>query len=76
MAADLGVVANVGIATSTITEAGHLLQEVVDLSKRSFNLYHAHIYLLNETGDVLELASGAGEVGRKMVAEGRAIPLE
>jgi GAF domain-containing protein/HAMP domain-containing protein len=75
MAADLGVVANVGIATSTITEAGHLLQEVVDLSKRSFNLYHAHIYLLNETGDVLELASGAGEVGRKMVAEGRQIPL-
>ena len=76
MAADLGVVANVGIATSTITEAGHLLQEVVDLSKRSFNLYHAHIYLLNESGDVLELASGAGEVGRKMVAEGHAIPLD
>jgi GAF domain-containing protein/HAMP domain-containing protein len=75
VAADLGVVADVGIATSTITEAGHLLQEVVDLSKRSFNLYHAHIYLLNETGDVLELASGAGEVGRKMVAEGRQIPL-
>jgi GAF domain-containing protein len=75
VAADLGVVADVGIATSTITEAGHLLQEVVDLSKRSFNLYHAHIYLLNETGDVLELAAGAGEVGRKMVAEGRQIPL-
>jgi len=76
MAADLGVVANVGIAASTITEAEHLLQEVVDLSKQSFNLYHAHIYLLNETGDTLELASGAGAVGRKMVVEGRAIPLE
>lgn len=75
MAADLGVVANVSIATSTITETGHLLQEVVDLSKQSFNLYHVHIYLLNETGDVLELASGAGEVGRKMVADGRQIPL-
>lgn len=75
VAADLGVVANVGIATSTITEGERLLQEVVDLSKHSFNLYHAHIYLLNETGDTLELASGAGEVGRKMVAEGRQIPL-
>ena len=75
MAADLEVVANVGIATSTITDVGHLLQEVVDLSKRSFDLYHAHIYLLNESGDVLELASGAGEVGRMMVAEGRQIPL-
>jgi hypothetical protein len=73
MAADLRVVTNVGIAASTITDAKHLLQEVVDLSKQSFNLYHAHIYLLNESGDTLELASGAGVVGRKMVAEG-AIP--
>ena len=76
MAADLEVVANVGIATSTITEGRHLLQEVVDLSKQSFELYHAHVYLLNETGDTLGLASGAGEVGRKMVAEGHAIPLD
>lgn len=76
MAADLEVVANVGIATSTITEGGHLLQEVVDLSKQSFDLYHAHIYLLNETGDTLVLASGAGEVGRNMVAKGHAIPLD
>ncbi len=75
VAADLGVVANVGIATSTITEAERLLQEVVDLSKQSFDLYHAHIYLLNESGDTLELAAGAGRVGRQMVAEGRAIPL-
>jgi GAF domain-containing protein/HAMP domain-containing protein len=76
LAADLGVVANVGIVTSTITEADHLLQEVVDLSKQSFGLYHAHIYLLNESGDTLELASGAGVVGRQMVAERRAIPLD
>jgi GAF domain-containing protein len=75
IAADMGVVANVGIATSTITEAGHLLQEVVDLSKKSFNLYHAHIYLLNEAGDTLELSAGAGEVGRQMAAEKRSIPL-
>jgi len=76
IAADMGVVANVGIATSTITDAGRLLQEVVDLSKKSFDLYHAHIYLLNEAGDALDLASGAGEVGRQMVAEKRSIPLD
>jgi GAF domain-containing protein/HAMP domain-containing protein len=76
IAADMGVVANVGIATSTITDSRHLLQEVVDLSKNSFNLYHAHIYLLNEAGDLLELASGAGEVGRQMVSETRSIPLD
>jgi len=76
IASDMGVVADVGIATSTITEAGHLLQEVVDLSKKSFNLYHAHIYLLNEAGDSLDLTAGAGEVGKQMVSEKRSILLD
>jgi GAF domain-containing protein len=75
-AADMGVVANVGITTSTIADPQHLLQEVVNLSKESFKLYHAHIYLLNETGDSLELTAGAGEVGRQMVSEKRSIPLD
>jgi GAF domain-containing protein/HAMP domain-containing protein len=76
IAADMGVVAKVGIATSTITEAGRLLQEVVDLSKKSFDLYHVHIYLLDEEGDTLELAAGAGEVGKQMVSEKRSIQLD
>ena len=76
IAADMGVVANVGIATSTITNPQHLLQEVVDLSKEFFKLYHAHIYLLNEAGDSLELTAGAGEVGKQMVSEKRSIPLD
>ena len=76
IAADMGVVASVGIATSTITESQKLLQEVVDLSKKSFNLYHAHIYLLNEAGDSLDLTVGADEVGRQMVSEKRSIPLD
>ena len=76
IAADMSVVANVGIATSTITDIDRLLKEVVDLSKKSFDLYHAHIYLLNEAGDLLELASGAGEVGRQMVSEKRTIPMD
>ena len=76
IASDLNVVAEVGIATSTITDADQLLQEIVDLSKKSFNLYHAHIYLMNEAGDTLQLSSGAGEVGRTMVAQGLSIPLE
>ncbi len=76
VASDLRVVAQVGIATATITDINELLQKVVDLSKEQFKLYHAHIYMLNETGDALELAAGAGEVGRQMVAEGRRIPMD
>lgn len=73
---DLKIVAEVGTATSTILNADKLLQEVVDLTKERFNLYHSHIYLLDEAGENLILTAGAGEPGRVMVAEGRSIPLD
>lgn len=75
-AADLATVAEVSAEVSQITETSKLLQQVVDQTKATFNLYHAHIYLLNAEGDTLNLMAGAGEVGRQMVAEGRSIPLE
>jgi putative methionine-R-sulfoxide reductase with GAF domain len=72
---DLATVAEVGTATATILETNKLLQAVVDLTKERFNLYHSHIYLLDESGENLMLTSGAGQPGRQMVAEGRSIPL-
>jgi putative methionine-R-sulfoxide reductase with GAF domain len=74
-AAEILTVSEVGTATATILETDKLLQEVVDLTKERFNLYHSHIYLLDEAGENLVLVSGAGEIGRQMVAEGRSIPL-
>jgi len=75
-ATDLKTVAEVSTAASTILETERLLQTVVDLTKSNFNLYHAHIYLINEAGDTLTLAAGAGEVGRQMTAKGWQIPLD
>jgi PAS domain S-box-containing protein len=75
-AAELETVARVSIAISTILDVETLLQEVADLTKAQFILYHAHIYLLNEAGDILDLVAGAGEVGRKMVAQGWQIPCD
>jgi GAF domain-containing protein len=72
---DLATVAEVGTATATILETDKLLQEVVDLTKERFNLYHSHIYLLDPAGENLVLASGAGEPGRQMKAKGLSIPL-
>jgi PAS domain S-box-containing protein len=69
-------VAEVSTIISTILDTDELLQRVVDLTKASFELYHAHIYLLNEAGDTLNLMAGAGEVGRQMVAQGWNIPLK
>lgn len=73
---DLEIVAEVGTATATILESNRLLQEVVDLTKERFKLYHSHIYLLDKESENLVLVSGAGEAGRTMVAENRFIPLD
>ena len=74
-AVELQTVARVSAASSSILDPIHLLQSVVDLAKNSFSLYHAHIYLLDEIGENLVLAAGAGDIGRKMVAEGWSIPV-
>jgi putative methionine-R-sulfoxide reductase with GAF domain len=73
---DLATVAEVGTATATILETQKLLQAVVDLTKERFNLYHSHIYLLDDDGKNLVLAAGAGEPGRIMVEQKRFIPLD
>lgn len=74
-AIELATAAEVSSAASTILETDKLLWKVADLTKERFNLYHAHIYLLNEVGDRLNLMAGAGDVGQRMVAEGWSIPL-
>ncbi len=75
LALELETVAKVGAAATSILDADELLQTVVDLTKLSFNLYHAHIYLFDPASATLRLAVGAGAIGQQMVAEGRTIPL-
>lgn len=75
-AAELETVAQVSAATTTLLELQELLHAVVELTKERFDLYHAHIYLLDETGDFLNLAAGAGEPGRLMLERGHRIPFD
>lgn len=74
-AQDLRTVAAVSTTVAATLEQQALLQNVVDLTKERFGLYHAHIYLLDDSGESLSLYAGAGEIGQKMVAEGRTIPI-
>lgn len=73
---ELSTVASLGTRISAVLDPSQLLQTVVDLVKDSFSLYHAHVYLLGERGDILSLAAGAGEIGRQMVKQGWQIPLD
>jgi GAF domain-containing protein/HAMP domain-containing protein len=74
-ASELATVAEVGTVSSSVLEVKQLLQTVVELSKERFNLYHAHVYLMDEAGENLVLTAGAGEPGRIMSEEKRSIPL-
>lgn len=75
-AEDLEAVAELSTTISAILDPDDLLETVVNLSKKMFNLYHAQIYLLDEKSKELVLSSAAGEVGRSMVQQGWKIPLE
>ncbi|MFN8374043.1 MAG: GAF domain-containing protein [Anaerolineae bacterium] len=75
-AAEMETVAQVSAATARILDVPDLLYQVSELTKERFGLYHAHIYLLNEEGDQLVLAGGAGEAGRIMVNQGRSIAID
>ncbi|MFZ5879263.1 MAG: ATP-binding protein [Chloroflexota bacterium] len=74
-AAELATVATVSTTASTVLDPDELLQQVVDLTKERFHLYHAHIYLVEDSWQTLLLAAGAGEIGRQMVSAGHAISL-
>jgi GAF domain-containing protein/HAMP domain-containing protein len=72
---DLRIAAQVSEQVVTILDVDQLLPRVVELTKASFNLYHAHVYLLDEDNQRLNLAAGAGDAGRAMKQRGHRIPL-
>lgn len=73
---NLEAVAQVSATATTILDTDILLKTVADLTRDRFRLYHAHIYLLDETGEKLQLAAGAGEPGDMMKARGHFIPYD
>jgi PAS domain S-box-containing protein len=73
---EIQTVVEVASATNTILDLNELLSTVSNLTKTRFGLYHAHIYLLDESKENLVLAGGAGDAGKQMVAEKRSIPTE
>ncbi|NJN93161.1 MAG: GAF domain-containing protein [Anaerolineales bacterium] len=71
----LEIVATLSEQLSGILKLEDLLAQVVNQIKDRFDYYHAHIYLLDDTGQNLVVAEGVGEAGAVMKAKRHSIPL-
>ncbi len=68
------VVIDISQRLSAILDLTTLMQEVVTITKESFDYYHVHIYLLDEKGDNLYVAEGYGQAGVELKRRGHKIP--
>jgi signal transduction histidine kinase/DNA-binding response OmpR family regulator len=72
----LQTAADVAEQISTILDIDRLLHETVTMLQAHFDLYHVHIYLLDETTRSLVVHAGSGEVGQTLRERGHSIPLD
>jgi PAS domain S-box-containing protein len=72
----LATVAEVSIEAATERDITKMLRAASKLTRDNFNLYHAHVYLIDLEKNVLNLAAGAGEVGLQMMENKHRISLD
>ncbi|MBN1261840.1 MAG: PAS domain S-box protein [Anaerolineae bacterium] len=71
----LATAADISTRASTILDPQRLLQAAVELIKTRFDLYHVHVYTLNQETWTLDIQAGSGEAGKIMREQGHSIPL-
>ncbi len=71
----LRTAADVSRQISAILDPDLLLEEVSCLLQERYNLYHVHVYLLDETTGELIMQAGSGEAGLRLREQGHRITL-
>ena len=60
---------------NTIHEPEKLLNHTISLIRNSFNLYHVHIYLYDESENLLRVHIGSGTIGKQLLKQEHTISL-
>ncbi|MDX2163530.1 MAG: GAF domain-containing protein [bacterium] len=60
--------AEIGAASTQLTDLKTLFDRVIDLVQERFNFYHVQVFVINETGDQAVLQASTGEIGRRLLA--------
>jgi GAF domain-containing protein/HAMP domain-containing protein len=63
----------VGRAVSSILAPGELVQQVAELIRQRFDLYYVGLFLVESSGEWVELRAGTGAAGEAMLARGHRI---
>jgi putative methionine-R-sulfoxide reductase with GAF domain/HAMP domain-containing protein len=61
--------AEISRAAASILDPQELMQTTADLIRDRFNVYHASLFVLDETGEWAVVRASTGAVGRQMVAQ-------
>ena len=72
----LRTAAEVSRQLTAVLSQDQLLTEIVTLLQTRFNLYHVHVYLVDEAGSSLVLKAGSGEIGRMLQEQKHKLPLD
>lgn len=67
-AIQLQTTAEIAKLATELTDPEFLLSQSIELIRERFGLYHASIFLMDETGTWAELAASTGEAGQTMLA--------
>ncbi len=68
-AAFMQAAADIGRSASSILDPQQLIQQAINLIGERFSLYHAALFLIDETGQWAEYRAGTGEAGQILLKE-------